>query len=36
MVDPIPDAVELIRELIEGRGRRRDFDEQWDRPHDED
>ncbi len=27
-------ALELIAELIEERGRRRDLDEQWDQPHD--
>lgn len=27
-------ALDLIVELIEARGKRRDFDEQWDRPHD--
>jgi len=33
MVGPIRDAVELIVESIKGRSMRRDFDEQWDRPH---
>ena len=35
MVGPLRDAVELLVELIEGRGKRRDFDEHWDRPHDD-
>ena len=30
----VSDGLRLILELIEARGKRRDFDEQWDRPHD--
>jgi hypothetical protein len=29
-------ALDLIVELIEDRGKRRDIDEQWDMPHDGD
>lgn len=29
-------ALDLIVELIEDRGKRRDIDEPWDRPHDGD
>jgi hypothetical protein len=32
----VADGLALIVELIADRGKRRDFDEQWDRPHDED
>ena len=35
MVDPIRQAVELIIDLIEARGKRQSFDEQWDRPHED-
>jgi hypothetical protein len=31
----VAEGLGLILELIEARGKRRDFDEQWDRPHDE-
>jgi hypothetical protein len=31
----IADGLKLILELIEGRGKRRDFDELYDRTHDE-
>ena len=31
----IGQGLELIRDLIESRGKRRDFEEQWDRPPDE-
>src|SRR4051795_1082972 len=30
----VADGLRLILELIEARGRRRDFEKQWDGPHD--
>jgi hypothetical protein len=35
-VRPVVEGLTLIRELIEDPGKRRDFDECYDRPHDED
>jgi hypothetical protein len=32
----VSDGLRLILELIEARGQRRDFDEAYDRPHDQD
>lgn len=29
------EALDLVVELIEDRGKRRDFQERWDRPHDD-
>jgi hypothetical protein len=31
----VADGLKLILDLIEARGKRRDLDEQWDRPHED-
>ncbi len=35
MRDALGEGLELIRELISERGRRQEFQDQWDTPHDD-